>query len=1479
MVGQDTIKKFSLVLPEQFTANVIADQETLQEKNKAFEEQEKAVQISEELIQIKPFLDDFLQAEDYFTDVVPDSYKEGSKFRVLSRGFQYNSWYIQDDFLFNIEPKEWDNEDFLDNDKVRENLELFFSFDENFNIKETSSNQFPITGKHEEHRYPRTIKLEERQSKRIPINSNFCLRIYSLTGLQLILSYDLSISHLNKNFRLEVYDTESLSIICDDFFYYIRIQGLLMFQLGYNERRVTYELIQVSKQTIKTHGKIINVVYNDFHYIFFKKVYLKILNQDDETYPYTKENDKFFVKKVYILPFRTVIIFAGGLKIYVMDLKENQVIFKQFITNEGLRHYCKSKHLLYDDQAQGIKKFIKIVEHNTFKEINLMTNQQQLLQQLKSNKLYYYYNNADADTVVYRDNNREYYHVFNYKDVENQFFFKLVDRNSDGYFFHSGNLIFTIIREDKKYYAKNQTCTVLKYDQALNRSIDLEEDTEIIDFKQTSQYKLRQLNTSSNQNDYIREFAFKQQWIEGSIPKQIRSSATGKLKGVFNNLIIKINKEFFWQFIYENSGIQLQKMKLENKVQSDLFKYILEFQIVFNKEILDITPIKAVLSETNQFILATDDNLIGVIFDLRNQTLIKSDDLTCILQTLTMTEHQIVLVQQEKNKIMINKYKIEKNTLIKKSSYDLTQHVKQFDINNEIIPIKSDINDKRKLEINRDLFNVFYYQNELKNIIIFKLPFQSVNDCYDYIVFHLDNFQFIGSFSVNKPLYQYNYRFYCAQEDNIYKTNIINYLIDNFDLINPMKLHVKIDVDLNKYEYYLNSQVVHFSQYEFKSMYQTIISSLNLQKNQSDYQLIRDIQNMSETDIFNYNQGLHSSFIFTCIDRSELVIEECFKRLLQINPPINPQICLPHLGKGTILDYCVQNHQYRKINIILSMIIKFNNNLLFNNCIDPYICYMLEKKINLKEYFESQLPYPQITSIAYPRYSQDSSVIFSTEIDKKSLTYPSLWNDYDKYIGKSVDEKSGQPLVEIQYNLINIPDTLNKKNFIKNLRDSPNLEYFETEFIQTILNFKWERYAKKFFINQFYLYLVFLISYILDLYFFTIHADAEQDSRSIIQQLVLKLTCIGYLLHQEYYELLMISRIGFVNYFNDLWNVIDQALTLLYFLIVIIDTQEITYDGIVIMHSCTLIIIFIKLCEVLRVFQGFSYQVSMLKAVFMDLRFFIMLYAFVVIVYGLIFTLLKIKTSDENIEYDGISYFGYFVMAFRASTGDFQIDNIYQLDQTHIIFAWIVWISAVLFLNIVLLNFIIAVISESYEKVMQKMVAESFRIKAELIQERESYFNHADFQNQNYFPDYIIFRRPAEDQVDANEEWQGFVKDIKKTIYKTHLKSIHTEKEILTHMKTVESTVKDLQIFNQKIESSNKNQETSNKNQETLIKSLETQIKNQETSNKNLQTSNKILEISNKNQETLIQNLEIKMETIQSSIDQILKALQDKLIV
>jgi len=72
------------------------------------------------------------------------------------------------------------------------------------------------------------------------------------------------------------------------------------------------------------------------------------------------------------------------------------------------------------------------------------------------------------------------------------------------------------------------------------------------------------------------------------------------------------------------------------------------------------------------------------------------------------------------------------------------------------------------------------------------------------------------------------------------------------------------------------------------------------------------------------------------------------------------------------------------------------------------------------------------------------------------------------------------------------------------------------------------------------------------------------------------------------------------------------------------------------------------------------------------------------------------KSIDE---YNGIGSLSYYLMAFRTSSGDFNVDD-YQFQDSLVYISWIVWIIAVLVLNIIFMNFIIAVISESYEKVM-----------------------------------------------------------------------------------------------------------------------------------------------------------------------------------
>jgi hypothetical protein len=91
-----------------------------------------------------------------------------------------------------------------------------------------------------------------------------------------------------------------------------------------------------------------------------------------------------------------------------------------------------------------------------------------------------------------------------------------------------------------------------------------------------------------------------------------------------------------------------------------------------------------------------------------------------------------------------------------------------------------------------------------------------------------------------------------------------------------------------------------------------------------------------------------------------------------------------------------------------------------------------------------------------------------------------------------------------------------------------------------------------------------------------------------------------------------------------------------------------------ILNSLMLILIFIKLCFYLRISDGFSFLVSMLIGVFNDLKYFFLFYLMILILFTLIFYNLGLKL-DENLSI--LSGFGYLVMAYRTSLGDFQLDD------------------------------------------------------------------------------------------------------------------------------------------------------------------------------------------------------------------------------
>jgi hypothetical protein len=120
----------------------------------------------------------------------------------------------------------------------------------------------------------------------------------------------------------------------------------------------------------------------------------------------------------------------------------------------------------------------------------------------------------------------------------------------------------------------------------------------------------------------------------------------------------------------------------------------------------------------------------------------------------------------------------------------------------------------------------------------------------------------------------------------------------------------------------------------------------------------------------------------------------------------------------------------------------------------------------------------------------------------------------------------------------------------------------------------------------------------------------------------------------------------------------------------------------------------------------------------------------------------SISESEES-EYNGIGYVGYYMMALRTSLGDFAFDGYNEAGSIVITFRWFIWITSVMILQVILLNLFIAMIAETHEKVMQRLQATGYKVKVEMIAERELRFSEEDFKNEEYFPKYLIIRNPV----------------------------------------------------------------------------------------------------------------------------------------
>jgi hypothetical protein len=182
----------------------------------------------------------------------------------------------------------------------------------------------------------------------------------------------------------------------------------------------------------------------------------------------------------------------------------------------------------------------------------------------------------------------------------------------------------------------------------------------------------------------------------------------------------------------------------------------------------------------------------------------------------------------------------------------------------------------------------------------------------------------------------------------------------------------------------------------------------------------------------------------------------------------------------------------------------------------------------------------------------------------------------------------------------------------------------------------------------------------------------------------------------------------------------------------------------------------------LRIFQSLSFLVSMLSQVFLDLRPFFFFYGVLIVLFGVILAIIDfgnyefnddpvIRTIQQTSTGPDKEYLmvdklvAKFIVVLRVSIGDFGFDTSTYLTELQNQLYWVTFLMMCTVSCIIYMNFIIAEVSATYQKVKDTIKFSLLQERGALINESEdlarAIFGEERVQGWTHlFPRYIITR-------------------------------------------------------------------------------------------------------------------------------------------
>ena len=163
--------------------------------------------------------------------------------------------------------------------------------------------------------------------------------------------------------------------------------------------------------------------------------------------------------------------------------------------------------------------------------------------------------------------------------------------------------------------------------------------------------------------------------------------------------------------------------------------------------------------------------------------------------------------------------------------------------------------------------------------------------------------------------------------------------------------------------------------------------------------------------------------------------------------------------------------------------------------------------------------------------------------------------------------------------------------------------------------------------------------------------------------------------------------------------------------------------------AISVLVLYFKLFYFLRIFYSTAYLVRMIIEIMWDMKVFVGVLMIATAAFGNAFYILdRNSTEEENII--GKNFIDALIYSYKMGLGDFDTDNFGTRDEEVL---WVFFILNSIIVLIVLLNLLIAIMGDTFDKVQETQVSSIFKERASMILENEFIFSRINmFKKAKY---------------------------------------------------------------------------------------------------------------------------------------------------